>query len=778
MDADFGGAMDGRRDGPEPFGERLRAARRSAGMSQEELAERTGLSVRAIRNLERGRTDRPYPHTMRVLTDALRMTVRTTGPDPAAPDPAAPDPAPRPPRQLPAGTRHFVGRARELRRLTELLDEAATGEGTAVSVLDGMAGVGKTALAVHWAHQVADRFPGGQLYVNLRGFDPTGPSLTPARAIRQFLDALDVPAPRVPADLDAQTALYRTLVADRRMLLVLDNARNAGQVRPLLPGSPGCLALVTSRNQLTPLIATEDAQPITLYPLTRDEAWELLASRLGPVRVAAEPKAVAAVIDNCARLPLALTVVAARAAIRPDRPLAILAGELAETETGARAGLDALSAGDSTTDVRTVFSWSYQALSPEAARLFRLLGVHRGPDTSAAAAASLAGLAPEKAGPLLAELVRANLAVEHRPGRYSVHDLLRTYAVDLADTRDPEAERLAAARRLLDHYLHTAHAAEELLYPAQEELVLDPPEPGTTPERPADKKAALAWFTAEHAVLIAAVTADQAGVGHSLDRRICRLSRMLRTFLYRQGHWHDWAEAGHAALAAARRLRDPREQGYAHRGLAQAYTSLSRFEEVDAHARQALRMFARAGDKVGQAHTHYTVAYLWEQRSDHHAALAHARQALELYQAAGHRFGRANALNAIGWIHTQLGDHHEAVAACRQALDLLADLGDVVGQAQTLDSLGFAHHHIGDQARAIVCFQRALALFRDLDDRYDEADTLVHLGDAHHAAGDAGAAADHWRQALTILAGLDHADAHKVRAKLRALDRSRRGVAG
>jgi tetratricopeptide (TPR) repeat protein/transcriptional regulator with XRE-family HTH domain len=752
--------MDGGRGGP--FGERLRDARRSAGMSQEKLAERTGLSVRAIRNLERGHTDRPYSHTVRVLMDALRMA------DPDAVEPLPPDGGrPGVPRQLPAGIRHFVGRARELRMLTELLDEAATGSSQGVSVLDGMAGVGKTALAVHWARRVADRFPDGQLYVNLRGFDPTGTTLTPARAIRQFLGALDVPAQRVPADLDAQAALYRTLLADRRILLLLDNARDADQVRPLLPGAPGSLVVVTSRNQLTPLIATEDAQPITLDLLTADEAWELFAHRLGVTRVVSEPDAVAAVIDSCARLPLALSVVAARAAIRPDRPLAALAGELAGTNTS----LDALSAGDSTTDMRTVFSWSYHALSPAAARLFRLLGLHPGPDTSAPAAASLAGLVPDRIDPLLAELIRANLIVEHRPDRYTLHDLLRAYAVDLAVTHDPDAERLAAARRVLDHYLHTAHAAEGLLYPAQEDLILAPPEPGVTPERPADKEQALAWFTTEHAVLIAAVTADQAAVGYCLDRRICQLSQTLRTFLYRKGHWHDWADAGHAALAAARRLRDPGEQGYAHRGLAQAYTWLGRFDEVDAHSQQALDMFGHAGDKAGQAHTHYTVAYLWEQRADHGAALAHARQALDLYQAVGHQFGRANALNAIGWIHTQLGDHHEAIASCQLALDLLRGLGDVVGQAQTLDSLGFAHHRTGNHAEAIACFQRALTLFQELGDHYDEADTLVHLGDTHCVAGDTEAARNLWRQALTILTDLDHADAHKVRAKLHDLGR-------
>ncbi len=730
-------------------------------MSQDELAERSGLSVRAIRNLERGRTDRPYSHTMRVLMDALRM------PDLDAVQPPAWD-ADKPgvPRQLPAGIRHFVGREREQRMLSELLDEAAAGTGPVVSALDGMAGVGKTALAVHWARRVADRFPDGQLYVNLRGFDPTGATLTSGRAIRQFLTALDVPGPRIPADLDAQAALYRTLLADRRMVLLLDNASDADQVRPLLPGASGCMVVVTSRTQLTPLIATEDAQPITLDLLTPDEAWELLAHRLGVARVVPEPEAVAVVIDSCARLPLALTVVAARAAIRPDRPLAALAEEINGTGTS----LDALSAGDSTTDVRTVFSWSYHALSPAAARLFRLLGLHPGPDTSAPAAASLAGLVHDQVGPLLAELVRANLVIEHRPGRYTLHDLLRAYAMGLAASCDTDAERLAAGRRVLDHYLHAARTADRLLYPAREPLTLAPPRPGVTPDCPADRESALAWFTAEHAVLMAAVAADQAVVEFSLDRQICQLNHMMRTFLYRQGHWHDWADAGHAALAAARRLRDRSEEGHAHRGLAQAYTWLRRFDDAQAHSRQALDLFGQAGDQAGQAHTHYTLAYLWEQRENHNEALAHACQAIDLYQAAGHQFGRANAFNAIGWIHTQLGDHRQAIASCQQALALLRDLDDVVGQAQTLDSLGFAYHRLGDHAEAIACFRRALTMFQELDDHYNEANTLVHLGDTHDAAGDTDAARAFWQEALTIFSHLDHADAHKVRGRLRDLE--------
>jgi tetratricopeptide (TPR) repeat protein/transcriptional regulator with XRE-family HTH domain len=761
----------------EGVGRWLRRQREESGLTQEELAARSGLSVRALSDLERGRSRRPHPHSVRIVARALgisdavsdelvarvRAALSEIGGGPV------PSGGPRTsavPRQLPAGIRHFVGRAREQDALDALLDEAATSSrAVVICAVGGTAGVGKTALAVHWARRVADRFPDGQLYVNLRGFDPTGTALTPAKAIRGFLDALDVPAQRVPADPDAQAALYRTLLADRRMLVVLDNARDAEQVRPLLPGAPECLVVVTSRNQLTPLIATEDAHPIALDLLTAGEARDLLAERLGVDRVAAEPAAVSVVIERCARLPLALAVAAARAATGPDRPLAALAEELRE----ARTSLDALSAGDATTDVRTVFSWSYHALSPGAARLFRRLGLHPGPDISGYAAASLAGTPPDRSGPLLAELTRANLLVEHTPGRYSLHDLLRAYAADLAGGSDTDADRRAATHRVLDHYLHTAHAADCLLYPAREQTTLPPSRPGVYPEQPADQEQALAWFTAEHAVLVTAVTARYAD---GFDRQVCQLGQTLWTFLYRQGNWHDWAAAGHAALAAARRLGDPSAQGYAHRSLAQAYTWLGRLDDADSHSRDALDLFGQAGDLTGQAHTHYTMAYLWEERGRHTEALAHVRQSLDLYEAAGHQFGRANALNAIGWIHAQLNEHRQALASCQKALTLLQDLDDIVGQAQTLDSLGFAYHRLGQHADAVTCFQRALALFQQLDDHYDQADTLAHLGDAHHAAGANGAARDCWQQALTIFNDLDHADAHTVRAKIEELDQT------
>jgi hypothetical protein len=397
----------------------------------------------------------------------LEMAILRQDPALDAPVPAGVPAAPQVPvpAQLPPAVPGFTGRGAELASLDMLADYGATvGQAAAaapaapaamaICAVSGTAGVGKTALAVHWAHRVAGRFPDGQLYVNLRGFGPAGTAVDPGQALSGFLDALGVPAARIPADLDARAGLYRSLLAGKRVLVVLDNARSADQVRPLLPGSPGCLAVVTSRDQLAGLVATEGARPLPLDLLTTADARELLTQRLGEARVAAEPQAAGDIIAACARLPLALTIAASRAATNPGFPLAAVAAELGE----ACCALDPFHGSDHATDVRAVFSWSYRALSPEAARLFRLLGLHPGPDIPVAAAASLAAVPPARARMVLAELTRTHLLAEPAPGRYALHDLLRAYASEQAHAHETQSDRHAAVHRVLDHYLHTAHS--------------------------------------------------------------------------------------------------------------------------------------------------------------------------------------------------------------------------------------------------------------------------------------------------------------------------------
>lgn len=667
------------------------------------------------------------------------------------------------PAQLPPDVYGFTGRDTELRQLDGLLpamdasSSAGTGGTVVISAIHGTAGIGKTALAVHWAHGVAGRFGDGQLYVNLRGFDPTGSPMAPTEAVRGFLDAFDVPSERIPATLEAQVGLYRSLLAGRRVLVMLDNARDAEQVRPLLPGARGCMAVVTSRNQLAGLVAAAGAHPMTLDLPTEAEARELLAHRLGADRVAAEPAAVDEIIALCARLPLALAIVATRAATHPAFRLAVLVGEL----RAARGGLGEFAGPDPATDVRAVFSWSYLQLSPAAARLFRLLGLHPGSDIATPAAASLAGQSITEVRPQLAELAQAHL-VEHTPGRYACHDLLRAYASELALTLDNDAERRASLYRTLSHYVYSAHYADRLLNPQPDDPATLPPIPsGVRPEHLTDQRHALAWFGAEHRVLLAMIrqVADD-------DALVWQLaSTLIRYFAY-QGHWHDSIDALSSALRAARRLADPVKEAFAHRFLGCTYIRLGRFDDSYIRLRDALDLYRRAGDTVGEAHTHRNYAWLLERQDRYREALAHAQRALDLFRAADHRAGQARALNAIGWFQALLGDYEEAITYCQRALQLQKELGDRFGQAETWDSIGYAHRHLGRHAPAITSYETAAALYREFDDRYNEADTLASLGDAHHAAGNLAPARTAWQHALDLFDLLGHPDADDVRTRL------------
>ncbi|MGK5683583.1 BTAD domain-containing putative transcriptional regulator [Actinoplanes sp. URMC 104] len=642
------------------------------------------------------------------------------------------------PAQLPADVADFAGRTDALAYLDKVLAPRA---GPAVVVIGGSAGVGKTALAVHWAHRAAARFPDGVLHVDLRGFAPGGAAMDPGEAVRRFLGALGVPAPRIPAEVDAQSALLRSRLAGKRLLLLLDNARDSDQVRPLLPGAGSCAVLVTTRNRLTGLVATDGARPLQLDVLSRAEARELLERRLGAERTAADPAAREAIIGLCARLPLALALAAAHAVMQPRLGMAALAEGLADT----RDRWSTLAGDTPDTDVRAVFGWSYEALSPPAARLFRLLGVHPGPDLSAAAAGVLA----PRARPLLAELVRSSLLTEHRPGRYQFHDLMRAYAEALETA---PAARDEATARLLDHYLGTAAAAAKLLAPARLPPIVAI-EPATTAaaEPLADQAAAMRWFAAERAVLLA-LAARTGG------DRPWQVAWALDTFLYRQGPWHDLVTVWEAALST---VRHGRARAYAHSRLARAWTLLDRAAEADRHYRLALEHYERAGDRDGQSGVHHEMAILCERQGRMRDALAHAEQALELSE-----FGTANTLNTIGFYRAQLGDFAGALEFCERALALYTDDDDLDNRAAVWDSLGFIRHGLQEYDAAVECYGTALRLYRQVGDRYWVADTLVHLGDTHQACGRRAEAVAAWREALALYEDLGHTNAADVRSRL------------
>ena len=765
----------GGRDG---FGELLRSRRVAAGLTQEELAERSGLSVRTIRDIERSRTA-PYRRSMDLLSGVLDLA----GPGAAAAgvDIVARAPADGPgyagehermvPRQLPGAVRHFAGRADELKVL-DGLSGGAGGAGTVViSAISGTAGVGKSALAVHWGHRAAERFPDGQLYVNLRGFEPTAAPVAPAAALHGFLAALSVPPAQIPVSLDERAGLYRSMLAGKRMLILLDNACDTAQVRPLLPGGAASFVIVTSRSQLAGLAVTEDAHLLALDVLTEAEAREMLSRRLGPERVLGESQAARELIGLCAGLPLALAIAAARVAAGHPRSLAALADELRH----AADPLGEFDAGDAATSVRAVFSWSYRRVSDPAARMFRLLGMHPGPDLSVPAAASLAGVGAGRARGMLKELAFANLLAEHAPGRFIFHDLLRAYATELVSTLDSDAERGAALHRLLDYYLRTSWVAEHVVHPTRAQPSLPPSRPGVAHTADfASYGEALGWLQAEHQVLIAAIArAAEAG----FDAHAWQMSCALRSFFDRQGHWQDWVASQQIGLSAARRAGDLAGQAHLHRDLGLAYTRLCSYAEAHAQLRQAADLYRRIGDQVCEANTHLDLARVFEFEGSPGEALGQCESALRLYRQAGQRSGEARALNAIGWYHSLLGNPSQTLTFCQKPLETFRELGDRHAEASTLDSLGHAHFSLGHHQDAISCYQQALCLLQDLDDRFFQAFMLARLGDAHGALGDRRAARDAFRQALIIFDELRHPDASDVRTKLRACGEGEPGQA-
>ncbi|WP_245883540.1 AfsR/SARP family transcriptional regulator [Streptomyces hyaluromycini] len=673
------------------------------------------------------------------------------------------------PTQLPADLPVFVGRDAELAEVARL-PLAGT---VVVSAIAGMAGVGKTTFAVRWARHVADHFPDGQLYLNLRGFDPAGQPVSPEHALRTILDSLGVDASTVPQGTDALAARYRTLLTGKRVLLLLDNARDAAQVRPLLPGAPGSLAIVTSRNRLSGLVATDGAHPVYLDVLSTPEARALLICRLGQQRVEAEPAAVEEIITRCARLPLALAVIAARAMGRPAFPLAAIAAELHHNADR----LDAFHDGDDAANVRAVFSWSYHALTPDAARLFRLLALHPGPDITQPAISSLAGHSASHTRKLLSELTQAHLIDEVTPGRFASHDLLRAYATELAETAESSQQTQAARNRMLDHYLHTAHQASTLINLARAPITLMPAAEGVRPEDFAGNAAdAVAWFAAEQAILIAAI--DDAAK-HRFDVHAWQLAWAIANHLYQRGLWDDLEAVRLAGMDAARRLGDHEAQADAHQGLAVAASGQGRYDVARTHAERAIAMLTESGEISTRPGFYITLAWVAEQQDDLDAALNAAQRSLEISQA--HDIGNNNsrrtlaaALGSVGWYHSRLGQNQQALDFCRQALPLHLEVGDVTNAAGTWDSIGHAHHHLGEFDEAVVSFRNSLSLHRKHGGTtWFIVDTLESLGDTYLCAGHPDEARAAWTEGMGIAEHHGHSGAESIRKKLHQLNNAR-----
>jgi len=630
------------------------------------------------------------------------------------------------PRQLPAAPPHFTGRTAELAALTTALDPAGR-DGTAViSTIAGAGGIGKTWLVLHWAHQHTDRFPDGQLFVDLHGFSPNTTPMDPTTAVRGFLDALGVDTRSIPPDPHAQIGLFRSLVADKRMLIVADNARGTDQVVPLLPGSPTCVVLVTSRRTLDPLISQHGAHHLRLGTLSTQESHDLLAGRLGQPRVAAEPAAVRELVGFCRGFSVALGIAAARAHTHPHVPLAEFAAELFEL------GLAALADDDPNAGLPAILSWSHQALTAEQQEVFALLGIAPGTDLGLSAAACLTGLSTVRAARVLRGLQDASLLDRDAQGRYRMHDLLHRYAADHAG-RLPADRRDAALRRLLASYLHTAHAADRILALHRRPLDPIPLLPGCTIVEPTTHAAALAWFHTEHANLLAAQrTAARLG----WHDEVWRLAWVLTTYRRLRGHLHEDLAAWRAGADATDHLGDPADRAAAHKLLGQAWARLGNQPEAHRHLSQALRLSENNGDLPGQLRTHHALALTWARQHDHDRASRHAHTALALARLLDDPTWEATALNAVGWYSAKLGRLDEAYHDCAAAQELFRVHNDHQGEGSALDSLGYIATARGDHDAALRHYRDAVALFELIGNTYQQANALDHLAVAHDALGD------------------------------------------
>jgi tetratricopeptide (TPR) repeat protein len=744
------------------FGRRLRRYRMEIGLTQEELAEKSGLSVRAISDIESGRTTRPRRSSLDRIADALEipaaerrelMSALQQIPLPERPTPPGHVPGKSPlvtgprhvvPRQLPALSTHFTGRAAELKKLNELLNRAdAQLAGTVVSAaIVGPPGVGKSTLAVRWAYQVADRFPDGQLYVNLRGYDPAQP-MTASDALAGFLRGLGLPGQEIPVEADERAALYRSLMSTRRILVVADNARSVEQVRPLMPAGPLCATVVTSRDALVGLVAREGARRLVLDQLPLAEAIDLLAALIGE-RVAADPSAAAALAAQCGRLPLSLRVAAELVISRPATPLADVVGELADQQRR----LDLLGAdGDPRTAMRAVFSWSYRVLDADARRAFRLLGLNPGPDIDRYATAALTDTSIEDANRVLDVLARAHLIQIAGPDRFGLHDLLRAFAGDLAASQDTVEERRAALTRLFDHYLQISAGAVHTLFPTEHRDLLSSLPSSAPSQLLGDSSAARAWLEAQQATLVAAVR-------YMTDSGWPGDAAWLATILYRyleSGDHYPEATAIHAcARDAARHTGDRSAEATALTNLGLIDLRQGRYHKATEHHLLALVLFQETCDRIGEARVLGNLGLIEFQEGRYEEAARNHRSSLALYREMGDRNGQGRALTNLGLVEERQGRCQEAAECHQQALNLFRELGNRAAQPYPLANLGDVYLRQRLHQQAIDHYREALTFFRESHNRTGEAYALTRLGEVDLLLGRHQQASAQHGQALAV----------------------------
>jgi tetratricopeptide (TPR) repeat protein len=759
------------------FGVLLRACRVAAGLSQEDLVRRSGLDVRTIRNLERGRARWPYPDTVRRLADALGLRgtdleaftaaagrrlapgTGTAGNGAAANGTAANGTGPA---QLPADIADFTGRQAQAACLHDALtgDEVAGSSGAVrVAVVAGAAGVGKTTLALHVAHQVKALFPDGQLYAKLSG--ASGQQAAAGEVLARILWDLGVDGGEVPAGEAERAALYRTLLAGRRMLILLDDARDAAQVRPLLPGSASCAVVVTTRNSTPFLVSTGF---VDLGVLPEPEALELFSRIAGDTRPAAEPGAVAEILRACAGLPLAVRICAARLATRQQWRVATMAARLRDE----RRRLDELQIGD--LEVRASFRVSYDSLragrhQADPARAFRLLGLWQGQRISLPAAAALTGEREDETAGALEALVDANLLESPEPDWYQLHDLLRLFAAEQARAEETEEARLGAVTRLLgEYYLATATAAADLLSPHRYRIPDDGPTPPVPP--PHSAHGVLAWYDHEHANLIAAVRQAAAA---GLHETAWRLPAVLFELFGRRHHWTDCIAVHRVAVTSARLVGSRQGEALALHNLGWALANLGVAESFDClHEASAIRQ--EMNDPDGQASVALALSEAHYKVHGPQAAYDHSLRALELIRTIGHSHTLTAGLNNHGAHCIDLGKLDEATRCFQEALDILTAIGGGHGHGTTLQNLGHVHLKSGRFREAITSLSEAHRLHLAQGHLLGQAEALRDLGNAQRGAGQPDKARDSLAAALALFKGLeDETETADIRSALAKL---------
>ncbi len=665
------------------------------------------------------------------------------------------------PQQLPLDVPGFTGREAELAQLDGLRVEAGEQPATVViALVSGTAGVGKTAMAVHWAHRARPHFPDGTLFANLRGYDPAGVPVQPDEVLDGFLRSLGVPPESIPPNVEERSALFRSQLDGRRVLIVLDNAGTSEQVRWLLPASASCLVMVTSRSQLSGLVVRDGARRVPVDSLAVPEALALLRRLMGPVRVDAEPGEAAELARLCGYLPLALCVAAERANTRPHLLLADLTQELAEQYDR----LDLLAADDDeTTAVRAAFSWSYKALAPAAARMFRLLGLHPGPDISLAAVTALSARTRHQARRQLDVLTSVHLLQEISRDRYRFHDLLRVYALDRAHADEPAPERANAVRRVLDWYVHTADAADRVLMPRRRHIPLDPPDPASRPLELTTPGAALEWCETERANLVAA-TRHAAETG--LSGIAWKLPFALWSYFTVRKRWSDWIITHQLGLIATRQSGDAYGGARLLTSIANAYRDVRDFDAAFEHFEQAISLARKIGDRWIEAAALNLLGIAHRDLRHFSEASDCGEHALEIFDTIGDLWGKAWALSVLGETYGNLQRHDTAIDYSHQALALFNRIDDPWGAGWTLSSLAQTYRHLHRFDEALDHAHQALAAARGIGNRQGEALALYTLGKIQNDTGQITPARKSWQHALAIFEELGAPQTAEVRARL------------